>query len=165
MVRDFCLFLICCRPNKKFAVQAFLRKFWKMFNIFFLYTWKKRKIVTDNVNYLPLYASFVNSTCSQLVFERKLSRNWHLRKILLRKLIFAFWQLRVNEGTCIFPKLVQKYLEVVKASKFIKKRLQHRWFPVIFPKYFKKPIFTEHLWWLFLNIELLTFDHFVLQLY
>ena len=36
------------------------------------------------------------------------------------------------------------------ACNFIKKRLQHRCFPMKFAKFFRAPFFTEHLQWLIL---------------
>ena len=38
----------------------------------------------------------------------------------------------------------------LKACNFIKKRLQHRCFPVRFEKFLRTPFFTENLWWLLL---------------
>ena len=38
-----------------------------------------------------------------------------------------------------------------QASNFIKKRLQHRCFPVKFAKFLRTPFFTEHLRWLLLK--------------
>ena len=39
----------------------------------------------------------------------------------------------------------------LKAWRFIKKRLQHKCFPVNFHKFLKTPFFTEHLRWLLLK--------------
>ena len=39
----------------------------------------------------------------------------------------------------------------LKDCKFIKRRLQHRCFPVKFPKFLRTAIFTEHLRWLLLT--------------
>ena len=36
---------------------------------------------------------------------------------------------------------------------FIKKRFQHRFFPVKFAKFLRTPCFTEHLEWLFLKVS------------
>ena len=41
----------------------------------------------------------------------------------------------------------------LKACNFIKKRLQHRFFPVKFPKFLRTPFFTEHVRWLLLKIS------------
>ena len=38
-------------------------------------------------------------------------------------------------------------------SNFIKKRLQHRLFPVKFAKFLRAPCFTEHLQWLLLKVS------------
>ena len=42
-----------------------------------------------------------------------------------------------------------------KVCNFIKKRLQHRCFPVKFSKFLRKFFSTEHLWWLLLKSNLL----------
>ena len=41
----------------------------------------------------------------------------------------------------------------LKACNFIKKRLQHRFFPVNIAKLFRAPIFREHLQWLHLDLR------------
>ena len=41
----------------------------------------------------------------------------------------------------------------LKACNFIKKRLQHRFFPVKFAKILRTPFFTEHVRWLLLEIS------------
>ena len=40
----------------------------------------------------------------------------------------------------------------LQACNFIKKRLQHRCFPLKFAKFLRTPFFAEYLWWLLLNI-------------
>ena len=42
----------------------------------------------------------------------------------------------------------------LKACHFIKKRLQHRCFPVNIAKILKTAFFIEHLWWLLLGPEI-----------
>ena len=37
-------------------------------------------------------------------------------------------------------------------ATLLKKRLWHRCFPVNFAKFLKTPFFTEHLWWLFMEV-------------
>ena len=45
-----------------------------------------------------------------------------------------------------------------QACYFIKKRLQHRYFPVKFPKFLRMPSFTEHIrWLLLLTIHFITY--------
>ena len=55
-----------------------------------------------------------------------------------------------------FAKFTGKYLcQSLFFNKFLtlsKKRLWHRYFPVNFPKYLGTTFFTEHLWWLLLEI-------------
>ena len=41
----------------------------------------------------------------------------------------------------------------LRACNFIKKRLQHRYFPVKFAKFLRTPFFTEHLQWLLLLVK------------
>ena len=41
----------------------------------------------------------------------------------------------------------------LKACNFIKKRLQHTFFPVKFAKFLRTPFFTEHVLWLLLEIS------------
>ena len=42
----------------------------------------------------------------------------------------------------------------LKAVNFIKKRFQHRYFPVNIEKFLKTGLFVEYLWWLLLYIVL-----------
>ena len=42
----------------------------------------------------------------------------------------------------------------LRPTTLLKKRLWHRYFPVNFAKFLKKPFFTEHLWWLLLALNL-----------
>ena len=41
----------------------------------------------------------------------------------------------------------------LKAYNFIKRKLQHRRFPVKFAKFLRTPFFTEHIRWLILEIS------------
>ena len=41
----------------------------------------------------------------------------------------------------------------LKAWNFVKRRLQHRCFPVAFAKCLRTPFFTEHLRWQLLEME------------
>ena len=41
----------------------------------------------------------------------------------------------------------------LKACNFIKKRLQHKFFPVKFAKFLRTPFFTEHVRWMLLEIS------------
>ena len=40
----------------------------------------------------------------------------------------------------------------VRLETLLKKRLAHRRFPVNFVKFLRAPFFTEHLWWLLLDV-------------
>ena len=46
----------------------------------------------------------------------------------------------------------------LRSTTLLKKKLQHRYFPVIFAKFLRTPFFTEQLWWLLLNIYLKLID-------
>ena len=54
----------------------------------------------------------------------------------------------------------------LKAWNFIKKRLQHRSFPVKFAKFFKITFPTEHLRWLLLEMErrFIAFPFFIIMI-
>ena len=55
-----------------------------------------------------------------------------------------------QENTCVGVSFLGP-----KARNFIKKRLQHRCFPVKFAKFLRKPSLTKHLWWLLLVIQII----------
>ena len=44
-----------------------------------------------------------------------------------------------------------KKVASLNACNFIKKSLQHRYFPVNIAKFLRKSFFIEHLWWLLLT--------------
>ena len=44
---------------------------------------------------------------------------------------------------------------------FIKKRFQHRYFPVNFAKFLRTPSFIEHLWWLLLPLARGRFENLI----
>ena len=43
----------------------------------------------------------------------------------------------------------------LRPATLLKKRLWHWCFPVNFAKFLRTPFFTEHLWWLLLNVYLM----------
>ena len=56
-----------------------------------------------------------------------------------------------QESTC-----VEVFFNKIAGSQncnFIKRRLQHRYFPVKFAKFLRTPSFTEHLQWLLLTVS------------
>ena len=59
------------------------------------------------------------------------------------------------------------FLISLKVCNFIKKRLQHRCFPVKFAKFLRTPFFTEHMRGLFLKSlhdeDLLSLEHVLLN--
>ena len=46
----------------------------------------------------------------------------------------------------------------LRSTTLLKKKLWHRYFPVIFAKFLRTPFFTEQFWWLLLNIYLKLID-------
>ena len=50
-----------------------------------------------------------------------------------------------------FPKFTVKHLWSLRPATLLKKRLQHRCFPVNFEKFLRTPFCTEHFWWLLLQ--------------
>ena len=57
--------------------------------------------------------------------------------------------------------LCQSIFLSLRPASLLNKRLWHRYFPVNFVKFLGTPLFTEHLWWLLLNLNcLLGFDIF-----
>ena len=62
-----------------------------------------------------------------------------------------------SSSKSVFLKISQISVENIcvglKACNYIKKRLQHRCFPVKFPKFLRTPFFTEQLRWLLLSLH------------
>ena len=59
---------------------------------------------------------------------------------------------------------IHREIQGLGPTTLLKKRLWHRWFPVNFTKFLRKPFFTEHLRWMLLSIvnnifSLITFIH------
>ena len=51
--------------------------------------------------------------------------------------------------------LLQMFFKIfVHACNFVKKRFQHRCFPVNIAKFLRTAFFTEHLWWLLLQFQM-----------
>ena len=61
-----------------------------------------------------------------------------------------------QENTCVRD-FLNKVTSLWPATLF-KKRLSHRSFPVNFAKFLRRPFFTEHLWWLLLNVTSKEFE-------
>ena len=51
-----------------------------------------------------------------------------------------------------FPNFTGKQVAGLQKCNFLKKKLQHRFFPVKFAKFLKTPCFTEHLQWVPLKV-------------
>ena len=54
-----------------------------------------------------------------------------------------------QENTCARVSFLIKFL---RPANLLKKRLWDRCFPMNFAKFLRTPFFTEHLWWLLLNL-------------
>ena len=61
-----------------------------------------------------------------------------------------FFKISVLKKTSVAEFLFNK-VTALKARNFIKKKLQHRCFPVNIAKFLRTTFFTEHLKWLFLR--------------
>ena len=73
---------------------------------------------------------------------------------------FAGKHLRQTGQSLFFNKVAS-----LRPAALLKMRLWHRCFSVTFPRFFRKPVFKEHLWWLFLiftNIRLTVLPSFSL---
>ena len=51
-----------------------------------------------------------------------------------------------------FPNFTGKQVAGLQKCNFLKKKLQHRFFPVKFAKFLRTPCFTEHLQWVLLKV-------------
>ena len=60
---------------------------------------------------------------------------------------FAGKHLRQTGQSLFFNKVAS-----LRPAALLKMRLWHRCFSMTFPRFFRKPVFKEHLWWLFLNL-------------
>ena len=90
---------------------------------------------TKEICFSSLTLSRTSSSCSQMFF-----------KIVVLKNIAIF----KGKRQCWSPFLI-KLQAWMKTYHFIKKRLQHRCFPVNIRKFLITSFFTEHLWWLLLQ--------------
>ena len=59
---------------------------------------------------------------------------------------------KVHMKTTVSASLFNKCVDL-KACNFIKKRIQHRYFPVIFAKFLRTTFLIEHIQWLLLEIS------------
>ena len=82
----------------------------------------------------------------------------HLSDAIVRrcsvKKVFVKISQNSQQNTCATVSFLIKLL--VSTCNFIKKRLLHRCFPVSFVKFLKTPFFKDHLWWLFLTVEIVS---------
>ena len=98
--------------------------------------------------------------------EKKLSFRSSLPEVFYKKGVlktfakFAGKHLRQTGQSLFFNKVAS-----LRPAALLKMRLWHRCFSVTFPRFFRKPVFKEHLWWLFLiftNIRLTVLPSFSL---
>ena len=87
--------------------------------------------------------------CSQLL-ETSLMENFtfcfcSIRNSIAWILMIKPWLNHVEWLECLFDKVAG-----LQTCKFVKIRLQQRWFPVNFSKNFKSPYILKHLWWILL---------------
>ena len=87
---------------------------------------------TFSQEHLWTTASIVRSSRTQMIF-----------KIGVFKISQYLW-----ENTCI------NKVAGLKTCNFIKRRLQHWWFPVNIAKFLRKPTFIEQVWWLLLPCQM-----------
>ena len=83
---------------------------------------------------LKNFANFTGKHLCWSLFWQNTHWMWSVEKVFLK-----FFQIS-QENTCVGVSLI-KFVK-----NFIKKRLQHRCFPVKFAKFFKNTYFEEHLW-------------------
>ena len=69
-----------------------------------------------------------------------------------------FFKIGILKNVANFTRIYENW-NFTTLSK-IKKRLQHKWFPVKFAKFLRTPFFTEHIRWLLLNVRYVA-DKFV----
>ena len=100
------------------------------------------------ISYLQTFvlAVFSRSRCSQMLF-----------KVVILKFSWIS-----QENTCVGVSFLLK-LVVFKACNFIKKRLQHRCFPVICEKFLRTLFSTEHYRWLLLLLHALRSHNLFVQ--
>ena len=93
-----------------------------------------------------------------LMFSRGIERDqwhemgWKLSEILENYLRYYFGFSRILLSRCLSIK-EKAFLQIQPfeyACTFIKKRLQHRCFPVNIEQFLRTAFFIEHLWWLLL---------------
>ena len=89
----------------------------------------------------------VSRICWKFIRNFDSSRSCHWQMFLKIGVLKNF--VNFTKKTYILESLFNK-VAGLQASNFIKKRLQHRCFPV---KFLRTPIFTEHLRWLLLFIK------------
>ena len=77
-----------------------------------------------------------------------------VRRCSMKKVFLEILQ-NSQENTCA---RVQNFIKrETLAETLRKKRIWHRWFPVNFAKFLRRPFIIEHLWWLLLIHFALTF--------
>ena len=81
------------------------------------------------------------------VFKKSCKNVFKTSSRRLKDVLKTSWIKRKKENTCVGD----TFLKSCNPEDSVKKRLQHRCFPVKFAKYLRTPILTEQLQWLLLN--------------
>ena len=99
-------------------------------------------------NIFVLHANFVSKDKNYKLFVL-IYVEAAVRRCSVKKVFLEISQ-NSQENTCARVSFLIK-LQAWPAT-LLKKRLWHRCFPVNFAKFLRTPFFTEHLWWLLLNM-------------
>ena len=111
----------------------------------------------QHIFYLSLAVGLIY-TCSRTFF---LTRNQEaVAQTCSVKKVFLEISQNSQENTCANVSFLIK-LQQVPAS-LLKTRLWHRCFPVNFAKFIRAPFFTEHHWWLPLEVKIMCWELYVL---
>ena len=108
------------------------------------------------------------SVYKSMVYWTEIWRYYHHFLIrIINETITQMFCFRINHQRCSvrnknFAKFAGKHqcqslffskVAGLRCATLLKKRLWHRCFPVNFVKLLRTPFFTEHLWWLLLNVK------------
>ena len=109
-----------------------------------IFSWRQYTIFYDNNFIRILRLKFLKQIEAQKQSSRGVLRKKYSQKFC-----------KIHRKTPVPESLFNK-VEIFKSSLFLlKKRLWHRCFPVNFAKFLRTPFFTEQLWWLLLEAEII----------
>ena len=142
--------LFSYREPRKNVLKINLLLLWAIFlffHVFFIF------VIFSQVTWLQ-------HTMSKMMFSHS-EQNW--RNVYRSSHLQMFFKIGVLKICILHRKTLQleslfKKVAKLRPCNIIKKRLQHRYFPVSFAKFLRTPLFTEHLQWLLLVIISLTPD-------